>query len=110
MHSRNTHQQRQKGYDTCGVLSTFYYAFRFIAIFSIICIFFYILPPYRIKQILDATWTATSAVGSVVSTIATDERKAEAFASHLTKSGRDLWTKVRDEFSSNAIPTLSVSG
>jgi hypothetical protein len=80
----------------CGFLPALWSAFRFITLTTILCLFFYVFPPYRCKQILDALFATASAVGSMAKTISTDERRAELFVGHLTKSGRDLWSKLEN--------------
>lgn len=78
----------------CGLLTALWSAFRFIAIISMVVVFLYVFPPYRIKQIFDAMFSTASAVGSVAKMIATNEKQAELFVGHLTKSGRDLWRNI----------------
>jgi hypothetical protein len=85
---------RNIGWKCCGFLSALWSAFRYVTILSLICVFFYVFPPYRIKQIFDAFFTTASTVGSMAKMISTDEKRAELFISHLTKSGRDLWKNI----------------
>lgn len=67
-------------------------------VFAISCFVFvlYILPPWKIKTIVDSVWSTGSAVAGVVHKVATEEQKAQKFLAQLTKSGREMWASVQD--------------
>jgi len=80
-----------------GLTAALWRAFKFIVIISLICVFLYAYPPYRIKQTLNVIFDTFTAIGSVAHTVALDEKKAEAFTGHLLKSGRELWNSVKED-------------
>lgn len=80
-------------------------------VFGISClvIFLYVLPPWKIKTIVDGLWTTGGAVVSVAHKVATEEQKAQQFLAQLTKSGREIWASVQDSLpESSDIPVVNV--
>jgi len=77
----------------------------FVAVFAV---FLYILPPWKIKAMADAAWTAGSSVVDVVSKVASEEQKAQSFLKAAAKSGREMWSSVQDEVAKGVDPIIKV--
>lgn len=86
-------------------LAKTYSVARFIVRISMICVFFYVFPPYKIKEVVDSIWTVGETTAKVVSAVSHSEESASRYVNHIARSSRRLWSDINDELKTD-IPSL----
>lgn len=70
---------------------------KFLFRLSMICVFLYVFPPYKIKEVVDSIWTVGETTARVVSAVSHSEETASRYVNHIARSSRRLWSDINDE-------------